>query len=269
MKSTRWFANSALITFSLFTVNTVQAGLTADVSYTVGIGSGVKNASVVFGTTKFSGFHLGEIVLTQAAPLGAGYESPWSTVCLDIMAKLQIGATYTFHQAQFDGTSTGLNPKWGFGDSPETAAQAIQNAADIFHDHAGEQNFATAAARNTWWAALQLAVWEVLYDTGNASQGFNLQNGSFRVDSIGDANVINLANSWLLPSNQKYSGDLLIPLVDMGSETSRVSSINPGVQELLYTVTPVPETPTILAGALLLLPFAASTVRFIRRRPVP
>lgn len=264
MKSIRWLIITALTIISCFAANPARAGLTADVTYKVGVGATVTDATVTIDNAKISNFYLGELILTQSGDLGDGFMSPWSTICTDIGAKLTVGSTYTFHRSRFDSTTIGLNPKWGAGTGTEHAAQAIQNAADIFYDQSGAKEYAAGGRNYTraeWWAALQLAVWEVLYDTGDA---FDLDAGRFVVNSFGKSNIRALATSWLVTSDQRYSGDILIPL-DMGSGTSRTA--NDQVQELLYTVTPVPEASTIIAGALLLLPFGASTLRFVVRNP--
>jgi len=57
-----------------------------------------------------------------------------------------------------------------------------------------------------------------------------------------------------LPRNSDYVGYLLKP-----TDTT--------AQELLIDVTPVPEYGTMVAGALMLLPFVASTLRIVRKKP--
>ena len=64
-----------------------------------------------------------------------------------------------------------------------------------------------------------------------------------------------------IPTTRKYAGFLLIP--DDASHDVYQYGI-PG-QEVLYNISPVPETTTLFTGALLLLPFGASSLRFLRR----
>ena len=188
--------------------------------------------------------------------------SEFLTVCLDI------GSTLTFFQPHnfsaptvFDG-QTGINPTWGAGNGAglvdaQSAAAAIQAAADIFYKHSSVLGGSSLVQQ----AALQLAVWEALYDTSAGSTSYNLTGGGrFSVatgippnNPDGEAAII-LAGQWLsqVDSNARYSGSLLRP-EDLS------------VQEMFYTVTPVPEPTTMIAGALLLLPFAARAIRRFRQ----
>ena len=77
--------------------------------------------------------------------------------------------------------------------------------------------------------------------------------------SSGDALARTLAETWLSQANAnaKYTGYLLIPTPE--------SQYGLNAQEMFYNVTPVPEPTTLIAGALLLLPFGASTLRVLRR----
>jgi hypothetical protein len=191
--------------------------------------------------------------------------SEFLTVCLDI------GSTLTFFQSHnysaptgFDGQS-GLNPSWGAGNgaglaSAQNAAAAIQAAADIFYKHSPVLGGSSLVQQ----AALQLAVWEALYDTTAGGTTYNLTGGGrFSVatgigennpnNPVGDAAII-LASEWLAQVDQtaRYSGALLRP-EDLS------------VQEMFYTVTPVPEPTTVIAGAFLLLPLASSVIRRFRQ----
>src|ERR1035437_7828773 len=79
--------------------------------------------------------------------------------------------------------------------------------ADIFFKHNSVLTTGTLSEK----AALQLAVWEALYDTTFASSILNLGAGRFTVNS-GDAAAIAQANTWLGEGHSdNYSGFLLIP----------------------------------------------------------
>jgi len=199
----------------------------------------------------------GGIKLTRSSD-----SSEFLTVCLDI------GSTLTFFQPHnfsaptaFDG-QTGLNPTWGAGNgtglaAAPNAAAAIQAAADIFFKHGSVLGGSSLVEQ----AALQLAVWEALYDTSAGATTYDLTGGGrFSVASgippnnaQGEAAII-LASEWLsqVDKNARYSGALLQP-EDLS------------VQEMFFTVTPVPEPTTVIAGALLLLPFATSVIRRFRQ----
>jgi hypothetical protein len=187
------------------------------------------------------------------------------TVCTDIGATLYLGATYGYSAPQgFDG-QTGIRPTWGAGNedslaNPANAAAAIQAAADIFYEHQSVLTGGTISQK----AALQLAVWEALYDTIVGGTTYSLGGGRFQINS-GDAAAISLAATWLseVNVNNVYTGYLLAP--------DPTVQYHLPAQEVFYNVTrsnivPVPETPTLLAGALLLLPLGVSTLRILRRR---
>ena len=108
----------------------------------------------------------------------------------------------------------GVKPTWGAGNGVAlpgnymiNAGAAIQVAADIFFKHNSVLTTGTLSEK----AALQLAVWEALYDTTFGSSILNLGAGRFTVNS-GDAAAIAQANTWLGEVHtDNYSGFLLIP----------------------------------------------------------
>jgi len=154
----------------------------------------------------------------------------------------------------------GVKPTWGAGNGGALPGNYMINAgtayrftADIFFKHNSVLTTGTLSEK----AALQLAVWEALYDTTFGSSILNLGAGRFTVNS-GDAAAITQENTWLGEVHtDNYSGFLLIP--DPEQQWGFPA------QEVFYNVTPVPEPTTLIAGALLLLPFGASTVRFLRK----
>jgi hypothetical protein len=180
------------------------------------------------------------------------------TVCTDIGGTLYLGYSYGYSAPQVFSGQSGVNPTWGAGNQnglsdQANAAAAIQAAADIYFQHKNVLTTGTTSEK----AALQLAVWAALYDT-TAGSTLNGISGRFQVNS-GDASAISLATTWLsqVNLNDNYTGYLLIP-----DPTAQYGL--PG-QELFYNVTPVPEATTLIAGALLLLPFGASTLRILRK----
>jgi hypothetical protein len=115
-------------------------------------------------------------------------------------------------------------------------------------------------------AGLQLAVWEALYDT--TSSGKVTVNGSsrFQVLAGGDAAAIALANTYLAALNGQsqvgnfnYGGYLLYP----SPPGTQGNSDGEPPQELFVAV---PEPTTLIAGALLLLPCGAGTIRVLRKK---
>jgi hypothetical protein len=138
----------------------------------------------------------------------------------------------------------GLNPAWGNnganGSSASMAGAALNNAAYLMYSSGSILTSGSIAQK----AAFQLAIREVLYDTGLT---FDLDNGRFRGgDSATKAIAENLLAS-LFPANvsiPQFSGNLLVPLDGNGRwDTSK--------QELLIdpgSITPVPEASTLFAG---------------------
>jgi hypothetical protein len=229
------------------------------------------------GGTPFSALAGGIRIVKQS---GSDTHAPaeYITVCTDIGGTLYLGLNYGYNApAGFSGQD-GLNPNWGAGNTgnslpnPNNAIAAIQNAAKIFYDHytavltpiAGTP----APSLITQRAALQLAVWDALYDSvANVAFGANdLSIGRFQATGA-DSAAISLANSWLcgLTGNYNIAGNLLYPVVDYPTSGNN----NEPPQELLMRiedVTPVPEPTTVIAGALLLLPLGASTLRKLSKK---
>jgi hypothetical protein len=189
----------------------------------------------------------------------------FETVCVDLEGQLYLGSTYTFDKVGFDGQS-GLNPAWGNtrdiinangSDKQNAASQAINNAAYLY-------STATPATA-TDWAALQLAVWKVAYDTkADGTIDWNADTERFNVTKdMNDAWVEAQSLLGSLPRNTDYVGYLLKP-----------SDMNLNAQELLMGVTAtdnpnpqtvaVPETGTLIAGVLLFLPLGASALKIFR-----
>ena len=201
----------------------------------------------VDGTTE-SGILVGGIAVAGSpSDTVPGYQN-FTTVCVDLSGRIYLGSTYTFDEVGFTGQS-GLNPLWGTPAGASSAAyQAINNAAFLY------ATFHPTTA--TDWAALQLAVWKAVYDT-TSTGSINWSPGTERFNVSTDVNgawveAQSLLND--LPRNTDYAGYLLKPT-------------DPTAQELLVNVTPtpVPEYGTMVAGALMLLPLAASALKIVRK----
>jgi hypothetical protein len=216
------------------------------------------------GTISDSGALVGGILMTAT---GIGVDgnngSSFTTVCTDLGGTLYLGDSYAFKEVSFNG-QTGLNPAWGNngtgGSSSAAAYQAINNAAYLY------STYDKASMSTTDWAALQLAVWKALYDTeanGNIAGITDIDTSRFNVQTDPTGAAWTEAQSWLkaLPSSTpQYAGYLLYP-----SPASQYGAV---AQEVLVNVSPVPEPTTLAAGAILLVPFAMSSLRFLPRRSV-
>jgi hypothetical protein len=212
-----------------------------------------------------------QITKTAQTPGGPSLPANYVTVCTDIQGTLYLGQSYVYNTpvTSFSG-QTGVNPTWGavntpgyvsgFGADASNAAQAIQNAAHLFYTY-GQLTSTGMGGTPDQMAALQLAVWEALYDT-TASGSVVTTGARFTVSSGSDLAAIALANTWLSGLDGSYglTGYLLYP-----SQKTGVNADGEPPQELLIAM-PVPEAPTVVAGALLLLPFGASAFKILRKK---
>ncbi len=177
------------------------------------------------------------------------------SLCVDLNGRISLNSTYAFEVTPFAG-QTGLNPSWGnplvTPPSTANALQAVNNAAYLFATYMPS---ATSALDR---AALQLAVWKAIYDTtsdgsivwGSASR-FNVGT-----DPTAGGAAWAQAQTWLnyggtfSRTGHNYVGYLLKP-----------DDVN--AQELLISA--VPETSTVLAGVLVLLPLGLTALRSFRQ----
>ncbi len=187
------------------------------------------------------GFLAGGIQISKASG-GAGLPDSYTTVCTDLGGALYLGQTYSYDAPlKFTGQQ-GVNPNWGV--NPDDASLAIQNAAYVYYSHRS----VFAGSDVSAMAGLQLAVWEALYNTGDAG---TVTGSRFQV-SGGDAAAIADANSFLagLDGSYNYQGYLLYP-----DPVYQNNANGEPVQELLIGAgdfTPVPEASTLIAGLFLL-----------------
>ena len=119
----------------------------------------------------------------------------------------------------------------------------------------------TGGTFRTAAAALQLAIWKINLDRGTETLGsWDFNSGLMRI----------AAGAVPLESGASLRADavallMLNSLTGAGSTASGLQGLqNPTYQDLLIQA--VPEPTTMIAGALLLLPFGASTIRVLRRR---
>lgn len=233
-------------------------------TYQIGNG-GLEAFNLKIDTTTYNNALVGGISLTKVGGTDTQMPDNYLTLCTDISGVVFLGQNYTYELRPFSG-QTGLAPTWGV--TSADAGAAIQNAAHLFYNYYAALTPSglggSYGSLTTQRAALQLAVWSALYNTGGIN---NVINGSRFTASGGNASAIALANSWLvgLTGNYGLAGDLFYP-VDP-TQHGHVA------QELLFArppqaiVIPVPEASTIIAGLLLVVPFGASTLRILRRRP--
>lgn len=250
----------------------LQSMATASVTYQIDNG-GLESFNVSIDGATINGALAGGILIKQTSS-NPTMPSTYVTVCTDIGGTLYLGQSYTYDTppTAFSGLA-GVNPTWGDKTAAGEAA-AIQNAAYLFYNYgnlnsAGISFSGSPAQVTTQMAALQLAVWDVLYNTTGVGNG-SINGTRFSVLSGGDAAAASLAASWVSALNSMsdagnfgYDGYLLFPDPEIGGVNQNADGEPP--QELLMA-TPVPEAPTVIAGALLLLPFVASAYKILRRK---
>ena len=258
-----------------------NASATVDVYYKVDNGkthSGYQDLetfNVEFDHHSYNDILAGGEMLTQT---GTGHAVNTSmplnyvSVCTDFKGSLYIGSTYAFTASgvPFSGQS-GIDPSWN------NPALAIQNADELFLKYGdvgsggiGTGNGPTLTLQDM--AALQLAVWMALYDTGSNGKVTVNSWSDFYVSTSSnhgnDTGAITLAESWVrgLTGNYDHAGSLLQPDPGMGYQHNPDHQVP---QELLYCssvpLSSVPEPATILAGVLLLLPLGVTTIRSLRK----
>lgn len=195
-----------------------------------------------------------------------------ATVCLDIGEWLGIPKE-KFDILSSAGNLAGINPNWGNPADPvgNGNAKKALNAAAYIADKSGLAGTYTAGQQTIEYAALQLAVWETLYDSPSATD-YGFGSGRFKINTpyasmSGTRKAIyDQANSYLdLIRLLPHKFEDVTPMVFNILKPSDGSG-----QELFFeigSIHVVPEPTTYLAGALLLVPFGVSMLRLVRNKP--
>jgi hypothetical protein len=243
----------------------------ADVYYKVGGTSDLEQFNILFNNKTYNNVYAGGEQISQTDTghsVNNSMPLNYVSVCVDFLGSLYVGSTYAYTAPAipFAGQS-GIDPNWN------NPTKAIQNADQLFitYGDLGSGGMGTGGKSMTvqYMAALQLAVWMSLYDTGsngkvtvNSSSDFYLSTSG---NSSKDTGAITLAEQWVagLTGNYNRVGSLLQPDPSLGAQGNR-NGQDP--QELLFCS--VPEAATVLAGALLLLPLGVSTIRNFRKSQV-
>ena len=237
------------------------SGAKADITYKISDYS-LENANVSF---NFSGdtpsgpvgtdqtILAGGIGITATTPTaGTGGPSSYVSVCTDFAATLYIGNSYTYaNPAQI--------PDASYVPDPTQVAGGLQSAANLFSKYSG---LLTDGKRDDA-AALQLAIWTVLYDplgTINLNSSTTIGNSTFAVNSRGtSAGAFSELKTLLesIPDPTQSSVEILVPSPQSGSNNGNWQSDPP--QALLYA--PVPEASTVLTASVLLVSFGVCSLR--------
>jgi hypothetical protein len=257
-----------------------NAGATIpDVSYIIGGTSDLQQFNIDFtvsgNTTLYNNVYAGGIQISQPSGSKDGLPNNYVSICTDFLGSLYVGKTYSYLGSPVtpSGNKGGTDPGWN------NPSLAFANASYLYNTQGNLGSGGLGTGSKTGlsvedMAALQLAVWMVLYDTGsngkvlmNSAGTQLLSSDEFYICTTGnsgnDTAAITLALSWVagLTGNNKNIDSLLQP-----DPTVKYSWQSNPAQELMYSS--VPEPATILAGVLLLLPLGASTIRKLRKSQV-
>ena len=187
---------------------------------------------------------------------GTGTDVPigtfWST-CLSPAGVLDNNSHIYTSQPFTVGGGLGQNPAaWAAGTQGDAG---IQNAQYLWRLYSPTIIASGTAAQGT---GLALAMYYALYDS--TSYGVvNTSSARFQLTSPVTGDIYNAYTGYLGGLN--FAG---VSANLAGGNILRSTEIGAG-QDLIFNVAPVPEPTTMIAGALLLLPFGMSTLRFLRK----
>lgn len=211
-------------------------------------------------------------------PLPVNHSDPFVTFCLDINTILQDGWWQSGSFSDVPSVGTVGNPNNPTGPAIRNVG-ALQIVANLYANYAGGILpvggwGAASTAQKLEGAALQLAIWEVLYDT----TGTGIHNG---YNVYQDGVAANNSSEFYLKAGSTAVGDranqmlAAYGVVDPNLGTTFWNAVyNDGTyrssQDLIGPNGPtgvvVPEPTTMIAGALLLLPFGVSTIRILKKQ---
>jgi hypothetical protein len=182
-----------------------------------------------------------------------GPQNPFWSTCLSPVGNLDYG-TYNYAQDTFLAGAPGHNPPaWAIGTQGDAG---IQNAQYLWRLFSPTVIASGGAAQG---AGLSLAMDTALYDS-TAYGTYNAGSAHFQVTSGLSGAVLTAYNTYLAALSPAAVS------ANQGNGYILRNTVNAGAgQDLIWNVTPVPEPTTMIAGALLLLPFGASTLRVLRK----
>jgi hypothetical protein len=190
----------------------------------------------------------------------SGSEGPvnpfWST-CLSPDGSLDWNS-HNYTSLSFVAGSPGNNPgSWSTVGASDSGIQNAQYLWRLFSPTI------IASGTANQGAGLALAMYEALYDSTGYGKTDTADAGKFYVNSGLSGAVLTAYNSYLGVLNTASSAANVSASLGNGY-VLRSTEIGAG-QDLIWNVTPVPEPTTMIAGALLLLPVGASTLRILRK----
>jgi hypothetical protein len=189
-------------------------------------------------------------------------------LCVDFNGLINPGVPYTYSAPVAFGGQSGLDPTWGANPGSTADQQAAIQAAAWIYNH--YSSYYAAGSTLLQQEEVQLAVWDALYDTtagqkptdtGRFAVTVGLGLAGITGGSTIGSDIQTILNSVPAVVNPAYTGYLLEP--DPTSQDDGITGQDvfaPLESSLL------PESPTLLAGALLLLPFGTCGLRRLRKR---
>ena len=233
----------------------ITSSARATISYEIS-NAGLEAVNVSFDGTAYNGVLAGGIGINSTS-------GNTVAICTDFLGSLYLGNTYTYNSAVSVYTPglTGVAPVWGADSGATTPTLALENAAQLFNNNVAVLTGNNTAAK----AGLQLAIWDALYNT--TGQGtvtgtrFSFGAGT-AADAYASIYLSGLVDPSTLASDALSSVGFLIPNPDTAANGQNPDGSVP--QELLVA-TPVPEASTMIAGALLLLPFGLCSLKSLRK----
>lgn len=263
-----------------------DAAVVPDVSYTIGGTSDLEQFNIKFEApgqssyTTYNSVYAGGEQISQPSGSKDALPNNYVSICTDFLGSLYGGKTYQYDGQAVpvaSGTIGGIAPNWSSTESFTLASYLFNTDGDLGSGGLGTGNVKGGLSVEDM-AALQLAVWIVLYDStttttkGKTTTTVNDSTGAFQVTGGKDTAAIALALTEVttavtfvngLTGNYNNMDSLLVPDPKLGYQGN---ADNEDPQELMYSS--VPEPATILAGILLLLPLGASTIRNLRKSQV-
>lgn len=207
-------------------------------------GQSSPRSGIVFGLYNMSGW--------SSASGGTKTIPNWVSVCLSP------GGTISGRESVLKENFGQASP----GHLPNNWSQdGIYNTAYLYNTFVD-----SAAGNNDKGVGLALAMLDALYDSNGKGimSGAGLTLGSFRATGM-TSGALSWYNTYIaevttanINASKYYVGSVYRPIDNNGNE-----ALNG--QDFITKGVMVPEPTTVLAGALLLLPFAVSTIRFVRK----
>ena len=200
--------------------------------------------------------------------------SEFYSVCLD-PAGLLDRSWHVYTTLSFQQANPGIFPSaWKSGTvGSVTEYWGIQNASYLWNTYGLNivNNTGNTGHQNERAAALEFAIWSALYNsTAYGAMNTGTGVGVWHPNGL-DSTIQDYFDTYVTGLNNThgniplYTGDILrgTGYNESGQQQEFLALGTPVPFSALGT--PVPEPTTMIAGALLLLPFGASTLRFVRK----